>query len=94
MKQIDTAALAERIAGWRWNLNSDESLASRFIKQEIDAALEPLLLAVAMGERAVAVRFIRAIAKDTSPAPDVASELERVAKSIEAGFHLVMTEKG
>ena len=61
---IDTAALAHRIAKWDTNL----STAPHRIKQEIDAALDPLLVAVIMGERAAAVR---------------------VAKSIEAGLHMV-----
>lgn len=54
-----------------------------------------------IAERTAAVRFIRAVAKDLRPSrqdasvnPDVANELERVAKSIEAGLHKVMTGGG
>lgn len=90
MKQIDTAALAHRIAKWDTNL----STAPHRIKQEIDATLEPLLVEAVMRERAATVRFIRAVANDVRTIPDASRELFSVAKSIEASFHLVMTEKG
>lgn len=75
---IDTMALAMSL-----KITADEMASAEIhIKRQLDEALRPLL-----AERENAVRFIRAIAKISREPVD--DELEDLAKSLEAGLHMV-----